>query len=129
MSLGNAYPSRTSVPGLQKVQGVWTGGGAAADATHSAGDWSKGIASVVYTATGKYTIAFTDVGQQIVGHKITFGQATGVNPLSYIVVNGSFSTTTKSVDVEFSASDSGTLTDLLVTDKLYIEFEFAKQAP
>ncbi len=130
MGRPNLYPGHgTTIPLTWKAQGVWTGGGAATSAAKATGDWSRGIASVAYTATGKYTITFTDVGQQIIGHKITFGQATGVNPLAYTVINGSFSATTKSVDVEFSASDSGTLTDLLSTDKLYIEFEFAGSPP
>lgn len=130
MSLGNASPVRSTCPDTVKVQGVWTGGGAGTDCTHDAADHSHGIASVAYTsAAGCYTITFTDVGQQIVGHHISFGQQTGVNPLSYAIRNGSFSRTTKSVIVEFSASDSGTLTDLLTTDKLYIDFTFAKNGP
>ena len=131
MGVPNLYPSRgTTLPGTFKAQGVWTGGGAATNCTKAAADWNRGIASVNYTAaTGIYTITFLDVGQQIVGHKIGFGQQTGVNPLAYCVRNGSFSATTKSVIVEFSASDSGTLTDLLTTDKLYIEFEFATSPP
>ena len=131
MGVPNLYPSRgTTVPGTFKAQGVWTGGGAATSAAKVATDWSRGIASVAYTAaTGVYTITFTDVGQQIIGWKITTGQQTGVNPLAFAVRNGSFSATTKSVIVEVSASDSGTLTDLLTTDKLYIEFEFATSPP
>jgi hypothetical protein len=131
MGAPQGYPGdKTTIPGTFKVQGVWTGGGAATNCTKAAADWSKGIASVNYTAaTGCYTITFTDVGQQIVGWKITTGQQTGVNPLNFILRNGSFSATTKSVIIEVSADDSGTLTDLLTTDKLYIEFQFAKQAP
>ena len=130
MSLGNAFPVRSSVPDTIRVQGVWTGGGAAADCTHAAADFSRGISSIAYTAaTGCYTITFTDVGQQIVGWKITTGQQTGVNPLAFCLRNGTFSATTKSVIFEVSASDSGTLTDLLTTDKLYVEFEFATSPP
>lgn len=131
MGAPQGYPGgKTTIPGTFKVQGVWTGGGGAANCTHVAADWSRGIASVDYTsATGCYTITFTDVGQQIVGWKITTGQQTGVNPLAFCLRNGTFSAVTKSVIFEVSASDSGTLTDLLTTDKLYIEFEFAKQSP
>ena len=130
MSLGNAFPVRSSVPDIVKVQGVWTGGGAAADCSHVATDWNRGIVSIVYTAaTGIYTITFRDVGKAIVGWNISTGQQTGVNPLAFIIQNGSFSTATKSVIIEVSASDSGTLTDLLTTDKLYVNFEFAKNGP
>ena len=80
-------------------------------------------------ATGCYTITFTDVGQQLVKLDINFGQQTGVDPLDYTIRNGTFSATTKSVIVEFSASSSGTLTDLLTTDKLYISAEFATSPP
>ncbi len=130
MSIGNATVVRSTLPGVHRVQGVWTGGGAGANCTLATGDWSRGIASVNYTsATGCYTITFTDVGQQIIGWNIKSGQETGVNPLCFIVRNGTFSASTKTVIIEVSASDSGTLTDLLTTDKLYISFEFVNFAP
>ncbi len=125
------YPKgATSIPGQVTVQGVWTGGGAASNCAVASGDWNRGIASFVYTAaTGCYTITFSDCGAALVGHHIGFGQQTGVNPLAYTVRNGSFSSSTKSVIVEFSATDSGTLTDLLTTDKLYCKFEFSSFPP
>ncbi len=131
MGKPNCYPSGgKTLPGTFKVQGVWTGGGAGTNCTHAAADWSRGIASIAYTSSaGCYTITFTDVGQQIVGWKITTGQQTGVNPLAFCLRNGTFSATTKTVIFEVSASDSGTLTDLLTTDKLYVEFEFATSPP
>ncbi len=128
--IGNAFPVRSSVPNTFEVIGVWTGGGAAADCSHVATEWNRGIASIVYTsATGCYTITFNDCGAALIGLLITFGQQTGVNPLAYTIRNGTFSSATKSVIVEFSASDSGTLTDLLTTDKLYIVARFAKNLP
>ncbi len=130
MSLGNAFPVRSTIPDLVVVGGVWTGGGSAADCSHVATDWNRGIVSIAYTAaTGCYTITFQDVGQQIVDWHISTGQQTGVNPLAFIIRNGTFSTSTKSVIIEVSASDSGDLTDLLTTDKLYVNFTFAKNGP
>ncbi len=130
MSIGNASPERSVIPDTVHVRGVWTGGGAATDCSHVATDWSRGIASIAYTsATGCYTITFTDVGQQVIGFHIGSGQQTGVNPLAFAYRNGTFSAVTKTLIFEVSASDSGTLTDLLTTDKLFIDIVFSKQAP
>ncbi len=118
--------ARRSIPGTKAVGGVWTGGGAASNCAVATGDWNRGITSFVYTAaTGCYTITFSDCGHQIVDWHISTGQQTGVNPLAFIIRNGSFSASTKSVIVEVSAADSGTLTDLLTTDKLYVNFVFS----
>ncbi len=125
MSMGNAFPVRSTIPDVVNCQGVWTGGGAGTSCSHVATDWNRGITAITYVSTGIYDIFFQDVGQQIVGHHIGFGQATTVDPLTYHIVNGSFSTATKSVRVEFGA----TLIDLLTTDKLYVCFEFAKNGP
>ncbi len=125
MSLGNAFPVRSTIPDTVKVQGVWTGGGAAANCTHADADWNRGIASVVYTATGIYTITFLDCGQQIVDYSLQVENATGVDPVVGKLVAGSFSSSAKTVSVEFGA----TLADLLTTDKLHITFEFAKNGP
>ncbi len=129
MSVGNATPVRSTIPGVYKVQGVWTGGGAATDCTHAAADWSKGITSVTYnSATGKYLITFTDVGQQIVGHNIRVCGATTVDPVAVQLIRGSLSTSAKTVQVEFSDLAGGLL-DLLSTDKLLIEVDFVNSAP
>ncbi len=128
MSIGSAYPSRDTIPDCVTVRGVWTGGGAGQDCAVADGDWNRGIASIAYTsAAGCYTITFQDVGQQIVGWHISMGQQTGVDPVSVVLRNGTFSTSTKSVIVEVNTG--GTLTDFLTTDKLYVEFTFAKNGP
>ncbi len=125
------YPSpKCSVPGLEQVVGKWTGGGAATDCALAAGDWSKGIASVAYTAaTGVYTVTFTDAYQQLVGYRITASQQTGVDPIGGVVRNGTYSSTTKSLIFELNTLPSGALVDALTTDKLMLEFTFAKFAP
>ncbi len=127
-----AYPRKTSIPGTRTVQGVWTGGGAGTDCAVASGDWNRGITSIVYTsAAGCYTVTFNegDCGHSLVGFQIGTGQQTGVNPLAICVRNGSFSSATRSVIIEVSASDSGTLTDLLTTDKLYVSFTFSTFPP
>ncbi len=122
--------ARHSVPGLKTVNGVWTGGGATTDCAVASGDWNKGIASFVYTsATGCYTLTFSDCGSDIVDWHISTGQQTGVNPLAFCIRNGTFSSSAKTVIIEVSASDSGTLTDLLTTDKLYVSFTFSTFPP
>jgi hypothetical protein len=130
MSIGNAFPVRSTSPDTVKVQGVWTGGGAAADCTHDAADHSHGIASVKYdSATGKYKITFVDVGQQIVGGdiKVCRAAASGAHLVTNIV-RSTLSTSEKTV--EFEVSDlSNTLTDLLTTDKILVNVEFAKNGP
>ncbi len=125
MSIGNAFPVRSTVPDTVKVQGTWTGGGAAASCTHDPLDWNRGIASVVYTATGKYTVTFVDCGQQIVDYSIQVEGGTGVDPVVGQVIAGSFDSAAKTVDLEFGA----TLIDLLTTDKLHLTFTFAKNGP
>ncbi|MDD5374479.1 hypothetical protein [Acidithiobacillus sp.] len=127
------YPKgSTSIPNLRTVQGVWTGGGAAADCTVASGDWNRGITSIAYTAaTGCYTVTFNagDCGYAIVDWHISTGQQTGVNPLAFCLRNAGFSASARTAIFEVSASDSGTLTDLLTTDKLYVSFTFAKTPP
>lgn len=129
MSIGNATEVRSTLPGVHKVQGVWTGGGAAQNCTHVAADWSRGVASLDYNgATGKYLLTFTDVGQQIVGHNIRVCGQTGEDPVEVNLLRGTFSTTTKSVEVEFSDL-TGALLDLLSTDKVLIDVDFVRFAP
>lgn len=125
MPKGNAFPVRSSVPGLFTVEGVWTGGGAAADCAVTAGDWNRGIISFVYTATGKYTVTFRDFGQQIVSYSLSTTGATGVDPVVGQVVEGSYSATAGTVALEFGA----TLADLLTTNKVHLSFTFASNAP
>lgn len=126
MSLGNAFPVRSTCPDTVKVQGTWTGGGAAADCTHVATDHNHGIASVAYNgATGKYLVTFVDCGQQIVDYSIQVEGATGVDPVVGQVIADSFSASAKTVALEFGA----TLIDLLTTNKLHLTFQFAKNAP
>lgn len=131
MPLGNAYPVRSIIPDTKRVQGVWTGGGAAANCTQSSSDWSKGIASVNYNAaTGKYKITFRDVGQQIVGGKIEVCRAAAAAPLLAVINRATFSIANKTVDFEVWDVDAGSaLTDLATTDKLLIDIQFATRAP
>jgi hypothetical protein len=129
MSIGNASCVRSTIPGVHKVQGVWTGGGAATSCTHVATDWSRGIASLAYNAaTGKYLLTFTDGGQQIVGHNIRVCGLTGVDPVTVNLLRGTYSTSAKTVQVEFSDL-SGALIDLLATDKVLIDVDFTRAAP
>lgn len=128
MALGNAYEARCTVPDATEVTGVWTGGGAAADCTHTSTDWSKGIASIAYAgATGKYTITFTDVGQQLIGWTATVLRATTEDPMFFLPIAGTLSTSAKTLSVECNVG--GTLTDALTTDKILINAKFAKQKP
>lgn len=126
MSIGNAFPVRSTVPDTVRVQGTWTGGGAAADCTVTAGDWNRGIESFKYnSATGKYKITFRDCGQQIIDYSLKVEGDTGVDPVHASVIAGTFSSSAKTVEVEFGA----TLIDLLTTNKIHVTFEFAKNAP
>lgn len=125
-NLGNAFPVRSKVPDVVRVQGTWTGGGSAADCTVTDGDWNRGIASFVYnSATGKYKITFQEWGQQIMDYSLKVEGTTGVDPVHGQVVAGTFDNTLGTVEVEFGA----TLIDLLTTNKIHLTFEFAKNAP
>jgi hypothetical protein len=127
MSLGNAFPQRSTVPDATEVCGVWTGAGAA-DMTQTTGDWSKGIVRIDQTATGKYTMYFSDVGQQVIGFDCSVASATGDGPLFVTYVNGTLSTANKTIDVEANTG-AGTLTDIPATAKVMFNVKFAKQKP
>src|SRR5260370_12602750 len=117
MPLGNAYPVRGSVPDVVRVQGVWTGGGGAADMTKAAADQNRGIVSVKYHAsTGIYTVTFLDVGNQLVAAKADVFRPTTVAPVQGNVVRGSFSQSAKTVDVEFCDLATPSVIDLATTD-------------
>ncbi len=130
MSIGNASVVRSTIPGVHKVQGVWTGGGAGTSMTHAAADWSKGIVSVTYhTDAGKYLITFTDVGQQIVGHNCKVCRPTdGDDPVVVNLRRGSFDSAAKTVEIEIADMD-GTAYDLATDELLLIDVEFALFAP
>ena len=127
MSLGNAFPVRSTVPDLTVVTGLWTGGGAAADMSVTSGDWNKGIASVAYNAaTGKYLITFVDVGADIVHCEAKVHRPTsGDDPIGSNILIGTFSRTAKTVEVEFGA----TLVDIDTDEKVSFFFLFAKNSP
>ncbi len=127
MSLGNAFPVRSTVPDIVRVQGLWTGGGAAANMAVTSGDWNKGIASVAYnSATGKYLVTFIDCGDQIVwADAKVFRPTTGDDPLPANILLATFSASAKTIQVEFGA----TLTDIDTDEKVGFVFEFAKNGP
>lgn len=134
MSMGDAFPVRSTIPDTVKAQGVWTGGGAAANMTQAAADWNRGITSVAYNAsTGKYLITFTDVGQQVVGGHIECISTTGVINKDVSIVRASLSTSAKTLEIEVwtRATDTAAaaLVDLATTFKLMITVEFAKNGP
>lgn len=128
----NAYPKRCSLPGVTVVQGVWTGGGAGAACTKAAADHSEGIASVAYnSATGKYLVTFTDVGQQIVGGSVEVYRRTSDEPMVGNLVRGGYSRSAKTVEFTVHEMLDATcnLTDLLTTDQVCITVEFSNFAP
>lgn len=130
MSLGQAHLDKSTLPGLIHVQGVWTGGGAASAMTHTSTDWSRGIVSIAYnSATGKYLITFTDVGQQIVGDSCKVWTASGDKPWTAVVIRSSLSTTAKTVEVEIWDQDGDALSDLGTSQKLAVDITFAPAAP
>ncbi len=128
MSIGNASEVRSTIPGVHKVQGVWTGAGGTADCTHDSADWSRGIASLAYTSSGKYLMTFTDGGQQIVGHNIRVCGQAGEDPVVVNLLRGTYSSSAKTVSVEFSDLAGG-LINLLATDKILIDVDFVRAAP
>ena len=129
MSIGDTFPPRVSVPNVESVVGVWTGGGATTDMTHSSTDWNRGVVSVKSTGVaGKYTIAFIDVpGAQLVSDMCKVLRATGAHPLVANVVAGSYSVANKTVALE--VYDGTTLADLATTDKLLVNLGFSKSPP
>lgn len=128
MSLGNSYPDRCSIPNTDIMRGVWTGGGVGANCTKAATDWSRGIKSVVWTATGKYTITFVDSGQQIVGGEPGICSAAGAAKKFINVLRSTYSASAKTVQVEIQIA-AGTLTDLAVTDQVMFEFVLVTNKP
>lgn len=134
MSLGNAFPVRSTIPDTVKVQGVWTGGGAAANMTKATADWNRGIASVAYNAaTGKYKVTFVDCGQQLIGGHAECVSTTGVITKRVSIIRSSFSASAKTVEIEVwtPATElvASALVDLVDTFKVMLSFEFAKNGP
>lgn len=130
MPIGNTSPYRSTIPGIDCVQGVWTGGGAAANCTRAAGDWNRGIASVNYNAaTGKYLVTFIDVGTQIVWGRCEVMGAAGAAGKQVNVVRSTFNATAKTVQIEVWDTATPSLVDLAATDKLCLKFEFSKNNP
>lgn len=127
MSLGNSYPDRCSVPNTLIVRGVWTGGGAGLSLTRLATDWSRGIRSIVWTATGKYLVTFIDSGQQLVGHSSDVSSPSGSVKKSVNVIRNSYSAALKTIQVETQAA--GVLADLLVTEQLICGFVLVTNKP
>ncbi len=127
MSLGNAFPVRSTVPDLTIVAGLWTGGGAAADMEVSDGDWNRGIASVAYnSATGKYLVTFVDTGPCLVHADAKVHRPTsGDDPIGSNIDIVSFDPVAKTVEVEFGA----TLVDIDTDEKVSFFFLFAKNGP
>ncbi len=126
MSIGNATVVRSTIPGVHKVQGVWTGGGANADCTLEDGDWSRGIAALAHYGTsgsGQYLLTFTDCGQQIVGSSIVVTRPTGSAVRGVLMVTDSFDPVAKTVLLEFDIGD------LPVEDKVLVSVDFVSFAP
>lgn len=124
-----AYPIRSTVSGITRLQGVWTGGGAAADCTKEDEDHNEGIAAIEYNAaTGKYLVTFNDVGQQLVYASCEVAGATTEPPVKANVLRGTYDRAEKTVEVEFYKHD-GSLIDLLTTDKVMCVFEMSSYAP
>lgn len=130
---GMLSPLRSNLDVFQ-VRGVWTGAGAA-DLTHSSSDWSKGIASVDQTATGKYTITLNDWGQQLVGSSINIRHTTAATKQRAGVTKNGFSVSAGVATVTFEVfTDDGVsgipaLADVVSGDKVEIVLEFVGRAP
>lgn len=129
MSMGNGYVKRSVAPDLQAAQGIWTGGGAAANCTRASGDPNFGIASVNYNAaTGKYLITFVDTGIKPIKADVKIHRAAAGVPRHAVVTLGSFSQSAKTLPFEVWENQVGvdTLVDLATTDKVEICVEFTK---
>ncbi len=125
---GNRTVIRSVIPGDWKANGVFTGGGAAANCTKTTGAVQGGIASVNYNAaTGKYRITFVDVGQQIIRFLGTVGRADAAVPLFVIPIHSSFSRANKTLDI--NVRTEAALTDLATTDQLQLEVVFTDIGP
>ena len=129
MSLGNSYPTRSTIPNTDIVRGVWTGGGAAANCTKAPADWSRGIKSITYNAaTGKYLVTFVDAGQQYVGGGIDVcGVSGGAKKYAHIL-RSTYSPSAKTVQVEIQTG-AGVLADLLTTEQIVCEFVLVTNKP
>lgn len=122
MPLGQAYLDRSTLPGITKAQGVFAGGGAAANCTQAGP--INGVVSVTYNAaTGRYLITFADVGGIIVGDGCKVARAQGAVPLFVNLVHSTFSQANKTVEIDVRTEAA--LTDLATTDRLYVNVNFA----
>ena len=134
MSLGNSYPTRSSVPNTEIIRGIWTGGGAASNCTKAAADWSRGIKSIAYNAaTGKYLVTLVDGGQQIVGGGIEFNGPAGATKKFVHVIRSTYSPSAKTVQIEVWTQGTHlvdpALVDLATTETLMCEFVMVTNKP
>lgn len=117
----------------EEVCGIWTGGGAATNCTHSSADHSAGITSVAYNAaTGKYLITLTEFGQQLLpdSHVVIHRAAAAAPLVANLVRTITVATGGATATVAFEVWDlAGALTDLATTDKAAINLCFAKTKP
>lgn len=120
---------------VESVMGVWTGGGAAADCTHSSTKHSAGITSVVYNAaTGKYKINLSQWGQQLLpGSNVLVRRQAGDAPLLANLIDAvTVASDGLSAYCTFEVWDvdaTSALTDLATTDTVAINLVFAKGKP
>ncbi len=130
MVLPNGSPDRSNIESFT-IKGVWTGGGAAADCTHTYTDWSKNISSVAYNAaTGKYIITTTDGGYQLLpGSHVEVTSATTDVPVFAKLIADSWSSSAKTVEFYAYTLATPTLVDLRTGDKVLISLCFAKTSP
>lgn len=132
---GSISPMRSNLDEFQ-VKGTWTGGGAAANCSRAAADWSRGIASVNYNAaTGKYIITLVEgaAGEQLLpGSNIVVHRAAAAIPLLVNLIRGAFDADAGTVTFEVWAPSTeavaSALTDLALTDTISITLCMAPQA-
>lgn len=124
---GGQWPQKNTMNMPVRTCERWQGGGAAADMTKVSKAAGRNIASIAYAAaTGKYTITFRNVGAQWLGLQGTVAKAAGAAGQKLVnEIAGSYSSTTKSVQIQITDVATPTAADLANTEFLNLACEWS----
>jgi hypothetical protein len=122
-SQGAAAPIKGLLAGMIEAVGLVTGAAGSVAQTLTAG--CRGIASITGTATGKYTVVFSDVGQVFLGATFGFLGVTGTATACVgKVVSYTASTKTMTIEV-YDLGATPALVDLTDAMQMFVRVLWA----
>ena len=125
MTTGNAYPQQHSVPNVYEVTSLFACAGTTLNMTKVYGN---GIASVVRTADGKFTVTFTPgfFGAALLHAEVEVHTVAAAAPLKAKVNWATYSASAGTVDIEVWDLATPSLAIPASTAKCCLNFKFIK---